>query len=85
MKQVDSIMADILVGTWLALSAILMLNIFIALLSDTFQRYILLLEAPRFSFVLLYCYTASRDRYFFVAIFEKNKRSIKRHKSSYYI
>ena len=39
MKEVDSIMADILVGTWLALSAILMLNIFIALLSDTFQRY----------------------------------------------
>ncbi|XP_041358930.1 transient receptor potential cation channel subfamily V member 3-like isoform X1 [Gigantopelta aegis] len=38
MKQVDSVMADILIGTWLALSAILCLNLFIALLSDTFQR-----------------------------------------------
>lgn len=38
MKQIDSIMADILVGSWLALSAILCLNLFIALLSDTFQR-----------------------------------------------
>ena len=38
MKAVDSIMADLLIGTWLALSAILMLNIFIALMSDTFQR-----------------------------------------------
>ncbi|KAI0229397.1 hypothetical protein LSAT2_020202 [Lamellibrachia satsuma] len=38
MKQVDSVMCYILVGFWLALSAILMLNLFIALLSDTFQR-----------------------------------------------
>ncbi|CAH1772535.1 unnamed protein product [Owenia fusiformis] len=38
MKLVDSIMADILVGLWLSLSAILCLNLFIALLSDTFQR-----------------------------------------------
>lgn len=38
MKAVDSIMADIMVGTWLALSAVLMLNLLIALLSDTFQR-----------------------------------------------
>ncbi|ELU06894.1 hypothetical protein CAPTEDRAFT_184604 [Capitella teleta] len=38
MKAVDPVMADILVGTWLALSAIVMLNLFIALMSDTFQR-----------------------------------------------
>ncbi|XP_046327907.2 transient receptor potential cation channel subfamily V member 5-like isoform X4 [Haliotis rufescens] len=38
MKLVDSLMADLLVGTWLALSAILCLNLLIALLSDTFQR-----------------------------------------------
>ncbi|CAL1548535.1 unnamed protein product [Lymnaea stagnalis] len=38
MQQIDSIMADILVGTWFMLSAILSLNLFIALLSDTFQR-----------------------------------------------
>ncbi len=41
MKSIDSLMADLLIGMWLALSAILMLNIFIALLSDTFQRYVL--------------------------------------------
>lgn len=38
LKKVDPIMTDILVGTWLALSAIVCLNLFIALLSDTFQR-----------------------------------------------
>ncbi|XP_064624369.1 transient receptor potential cation channel subfamily A member 1-like isoform X1 [Lineus longissimus] len=38
MKSVDPIMTDILVGTWFALSAILCLNLFIALMSDTFQR-----------------------------------------------
>ncbi|XP_067678848.1 uncharacterized protein [Haliotis asinina] len=38
MKLVDSLMADLLVGTWLALSAVLCLNLLIALLSDTFQR-----------------------------------------------
>ncbi|XP_060072617.1 transient receptor potential cation channel subfamily V member 3-like [Ylistrum balloti] len=38
LKLIDPIMTDILVGTWLALSAIICLNLFIALLSDTFQR-----------------------------------------------
>ncbi|KAL5020929.1 hypothetical protein ScPMuIL_000084 [Solemya velum] len=38
MQLVDSFMAYLLVGTWLALSAILCLNLFIALLSETFQR-----------------------------------------------
>ncbi|XP_053393911.1 uncharacterized protein LOC123525348 isoform X2 [Mercenaria mercenaria] len=38
MKNIDSIMADILVGTWLFLSAVLCLNLLIALFSDTFQR-----------------------------------------------
>ena len=38
MKSVDYIMADLLVGTWFALSSIVMLNLFIALMSDTFQR-----------------------------------------------
>lgn len=38
MLKVDPIMAKILVGLWLALSAVLCLNLFIALLSDTFQR-----------------------------------------------
>ncbi|XP_013391389.1 transient receptor potential cation channel subfamily V member 1 isoform X2 [Lingula anatina] len=38
MKRADYIMADVLVGAWLAISAILCLNLFIALLSDTFQR-----------------------------------------------
>lgn len=38
MLQIDPIMAKILVGFWLALSAVLCLNLFIALLSDTFQR-----------------------------------------------
>ncbi|XP_074640944.1 uncharacterized protein LOC141898762 [Tubulanus polymorphus] len=38
MKLVDSLMTDILVGTWLAVSAIICLNLFIALMSDTFQR-----------------------------------------------
>lgn len=40
MKNIDSIMADILVGTWLFLSAVLCLNLLIALFSDTFQRYV---------------------------------------------
>ena len=35
---VDRIMAQILCGTYLAVSAIVMLNLFIALMSDTFQR-----------------------------------------------
>jgi len=39
MKQIDSVMCYILVGAWLALSAILMLNLLIALLTDTFHRY----------------------------------------------
>ncbi|KAK2177712.1 hypothetical protein NP493_583g02067 [Ridgeia piscesae] len=38
MKQIDSVMCYILVGAWLALSAILMLNLLIALLTDTFHR-----------------------------------------------
>ncbi|XP_021345291.1 uncharacterized protein LOC110445166 isoform X4 [Mizuhopecten yessoensis] len=38
LKLIDPIMTDILVGTWLGLSAIICLNLFIALLSDTFQR-----------------------------------------------
>lgn len=38
MKNIDPIMADILVGTWLFLSAVLCLNLLIALFSDTFQR-----------------------------------------------
>ncbi|XP_069127944.1 uncharacterized protein [Argopecten irradians] len=38
LKLIDPVMTDILVGTWLALSAIICLNLFIALLSDTFQR-----------------------------------------------
>ncbi|XP_035826485.1 uncharacterized protein LOC101851051 isoform X3 [Aplysia californica] len=38
MKKIDHIMADILLATWFLLSAILCLNLFIALLSDTFQR-----------------------------------------------
>lgn len=35
---VDRLMAQILCGTYLALSAIVMINLFIALMSDTFQR-----------------------------------------------
>lgn len=35
---VDRLMAQILCGTYLAVSAIVMLNLFIALMSDTFQR-----------------------------------------------
>lgn len=35
---VDRLMAQILCGTYLGLSAIVMLNLFIALMSDTFQR-----------------------------------------------
>lgn len=35
---VDRLMAQILCGTYLAVSAIVMINIFIALMSDTFQR-----------------------------------------------
>ncbi|KAK3576791.1 hypothetical protein CHS0354_002574 [Potamilus streckersoni] len=38
MKEVDYVMSNILVGSWLFISAILVLNLFIALLSDTFQR-----------------------------------------------
>ncbi|XP_052264627.1 transient receptor potential cation channel subfamily A member 1-like isoform X2 [Dreissena polymorpha] len=38
MLTVDSIMAPILVGTWLFLSAVVCLNLLIALFSDTFQR-----------------------------------------------
>lgn len=38
MVAVDSIMAHILCGTFLALSAVLCVNLMIALLSDTFQR-----------------------------------------------
>ncbi|XP_033737812.1 transient receptor potential cation channel subfamily V member 2-like [Pecten maximus] len=38
MKSVDPIMTDILVGSWLTVSAIVCLNLFIALLSDSFQR-----------------------------------------------
>ncbi|KAG9344546.1 hypothetical protein JZ751_011217 [Albula glossodonta] len=39
MVEVDSIMAHLLCGTFLALSAVLCVNLMIALLSDTFQRY----------------------------------------------
>lgn len=35
---VDRLMAQILCGTYLGVSAIVMLNLFIALMSDTFQR-----------------------------------------------
>lgn len=42
MVEVDSIMAHFLCGTFLALSSILCVNLMIALLSDTFQRYELL-------------------------------------------
>ncbi len=35
---VDRLTAQLLVGTFIALSGIVMINIFIALLSDTFQR-----------------------------------------------
>ncbi|GFS22479.1 transient receptor potential cation channel subfamily V member 1-like isoform X2 [Elysia marginata] len=38
MQKIDSVMADLLLSTWLLLSAVLCLNLFIALLSDTFQR-----------------------------------------------
>ncbi|OWF47267.1 uncharacterized protein LOC110454575 isoform X2 [Mizuhopecten yessoensis] len=38
MKLVDPFMADLLIGTWLAVSAIVCLNLFIALLTDSFQR-----------------------------------------------
>ena len=38
MKAVDSLMATFLVACWLTLSAVLMLNLLIALLSNTFQR-----------------------------------------------
>lgn len=38
MVTVDSIMAHLLCGTFLALSAVLCVNLMIALLSDTFQR-----------------------------------------------
>ncbi|XP_052106827.1 transient receptor potential cation channel subfamily A member 1-like isoform X3 [Mytilus californianus] len=38
MLIIDPLMARLLVGLWLALSAVLCLNLFIALLSDTFQR-----------------------------------------------
>ena len=39
MVAVDSIMAHLLCGTFLALSSILCVNLMIALLSDTFQRF----------------------------------------------
>lgn len=39
MLDVDAVMAYLLCGTFLALSAILCVNLLIALLSDTFQRY----------------------------------------------
>ncbi|CAG5128188.1 unnamed protein product, partial [Candidula unifasciata] len=38
MLLIDGVMADILLSTWFMLSSILCLNLFIALLSDTFQR-----------------------------------------------
>jgi len=38
MVDIDSVMAPLLVGTWLFLSAVLCLNLLIALFSDTFQR-----------------------------------------------
>ncbi|GFO19270.1 transient receptor potential cation channel subfamily v member 1 [Plakobranchus ocellatus] len=38
MQKIDSVMADLLLAAWFMLSAILCLNLFIALLSDTFQR-----------------------------------------------
>lgn len=39
MLGVDTVMAYLLCGSFLALSAILCVNLLIALLSDTFQRY----------------------------------------------
>ena len=38
MRAFDVVMAYILIGTFLGISAILCINLFIALLSDTFQR-----------------------------------------------
>ncbi|XP_059144999.1 uncharacterized protein LOC131932143 [Physella acuta] len=38
MKKIDTYMSDLLLGTWFMLSAVLCLNLFIALMSDTFQR-----------------------------------------------
>ena len=38
LQAVDPIFAQVLVGTFTAISGILLLNLFIALLSDTFQR-----------------------------------------------
>ena len=38
MHQFDNVMAYFLVGTFLAVMAVLFLNLFIALLTDTFQR-----------------------------------------------
>jgi len=38
MQAFDIVMAYILIGTFLGISAILCINLFIALLSDTFQR-----------------------------------------------
>ena len=40
MQAIDSLMATLLVTCWLTLSAVLMLNLLIALLSNTFQRYV---------------------------------------------
>ncbi|XP_070554986.1 polycystin-2-like protein 2 [Ptychodera flava] len=38
LKEENPVMCDILVGTYLAISAIVMLNLFIAMLSETFVR-----------------------------------------------
>ncbi|XP_064625559.1 uncharacterized protein LOC135486578 isoform X2 [Lineus longissimus] len=38
MNEVDPIMSDLLVATWFALTTIICINLFIALLADTFQR-----------------------------------------------
>ncbi|XP_071954091.1 uncharacterized protein [Antedon mediterranea] len=38
MKEIDKFMANILLGSFLAISALVGINLFIALLSDTFQR-----------------------------------------------
>ena len=38
LTSVNKVMAQVLIGTYTALSGILLLNLFIALMSDTFQR-----------------------------------------------
>ena len=55
MQAIDSLMATLLVTCWLTLSAVLMLNLLIALLSNTFQRYVPVptKTSRRYAFVLI--------------------------------